>query len=54
MYITKPFVRDGKIRFALLGCGRRIPGKHFEALEWRQERAELVAVCDIDPGARAG
>jgi UDP-N-acetyl-2-amino-2-deoxyglucuronate dehydrogenase len=52
MFITKPFVRDRKIRFALVGCGR-ISANHFEALERHQDRAELVAVCDIDPEALA-
>ncbi|HEX3275377.1 MAG TPA: Gfo/Idh/MocA family oxidoreductase [Gemmatimonadales bacterium] len=52
MFITKPFVRDRRIRFALVGCGR-ISANHFEALERHQERAELVAVCDIDPEALA-
>jgi UDP-N-acetyl-2-amino-2-deoxyglucuronate dehydrogenase len=52
MFITKPFVRDRKIRFALVGCGR-ISANHFEALERHQDRAELVAVCDIDPDALA-
>ena len=52
MFITKPFVRDRKIRFALVGCGR-ISANHFDALERHQERAELVGVCDIDPEALA-
>jgi UDP-N-acetyl-2-amino-2-deoxyglucuronate dehydrogenase len=52
MFITKPFVRDRKIRFALVGCGR-ISANHFEALVRHQDRAELVAVCDIDPEALA-
>jgi UDP-N-acetyl-2-amino-2-deoxyglucuronate dehydrogenase len=52
MFITKPFVRDRKIRFALVGCGR-ISANHFEALEQHKDRAELVAVCDIDPEALA-
>src|SRR5262245_27333193 len=52
MFITKPFVRDRKIRFALVGCGR-ISGNHFDALERHKDRAELVAVCDIDPEALA-
>jgi UDP-N-acetyl-2-amino-2-deoxyglucuronate dehydrogenase len=52
MFITKPFVRDRKIRFALVGCGR-ISANHFEALERHKDRAELVAVCDIDPEALA-
>jgi UDP-N-acetyl-2-amino-2-deoxyglucuronate dehydrogenase len=50
MFITKPFVRDRKIRFALVGCGR-ISGNHFDALAKHAERAELVGVCDIDPEA---
>jgi predicted dehydrogenase len=37
----------GKIRFALLGCGR-IFAKHVEALN-ADPRAELVAVCDLIP-----
>jgi UDP-N-acetyl-2-amino-2-deoxyglucuronate dehydrogenase len=50
MFITKPFVRDRKIRFALVGCGR-ISANHFAALERHADRAELVGVCDIDPQA---
>jgi UDP-N-acetyl-2-amino-2-deoxyglucuronate dehydrogenase len=53
MFITKPFVRDRRIRFALVGCGR-ISANHFDALDRQQERAELVGVCDIDPQALAG
>jgi UDP-N-acetyl-2-amino-2-deoxyglucuronate dehydrogenase len=45
-------VRDRKIRFALVGCGR-IAGKHFEAIRKHGEHAELVAVCDTDPAALA-
>lgn len=52
MFITKPFVRDRKIRFALVGCGR-ISANHFDALEKHADRAELVGVCDIDPAALA-
>src|SRR5215212_9176741 len=52
MFITKPFVRDRKIRFALVGCGR-ISANHFDALDRHRERAELVGVCDIDPEALA-
>ena len=52
MFITKPFVRDRKIRFALVGCGR-ISANHFDALERHRDRAELVGVCDIDPAALA-
>ncbi len=52
MFITKPFVTDRKIRFALVGCGR-ISANHFEALDRHADRAELVGVCDIDAGALA-
>ena len=52
MFITKPFVLDRKIRFALVGCGR-ISCNHFDALDRHKDRAELVAVCDIDPEALA-
>jgi UDP-N-acetyl-2-amino-2-deoxyglucuronate dehydrogenase len=50
MFITKPFVTDRKIRFALVGCGR-ISANHFDALDRHADRAELVGVCDIDPDA---
>jgi UDP-N-acetyl-2-amino-2-deoxyglucuronate dehydrogenase len=36
-----------KIRFALVGCGR-IAANHFGAIERHADRAELVAVCDVD------
>jgi UDP-N-acetyl-2-amino-2-deoxyglucuronate dehydrogenase len=36
-----------KIRFALVGCGR-IAANHFGAIEKHADRAELVAVCDVD------
>jgi UDP-N-acetyl-2-amino-2-deoxyglucuronate dehydrogenase len=52
MFITKPFIRDRRIRFALAGCGR-ISANHFDALEKHAERAELVGVCDVDAGALA-
>jgi UDP-N-acetyl-2-amino-2-deoxyglucuronate dehydrogenase len=52
MFITRPAIADRKIRFGLVGCGR-ISGNHFEAIAKHAERAELVAVCDIDPKARA-
>jgi UDP-N-acetyl-2-amino-2-deoxyglucuronate dehydrogenase len=44
--------RDGKVRFALVGCGR-IAGKHLEALAAHADRAQLVAVCDTDARALA-
>jgi len=45
-----PPVTDRRIRFALAGCGR-IAANHFAALEKHKERAELVAVCDVDAAA---
>jgi UDP-N-acetyl-2-amino-2-deoxyglucuronate dehydrogenase len=45
-----PPIQDRAIRFALVGCGR-IAQNHFAALERFRDRAELVAVCDIDPAA---
>ncbi len=39
-----------KIRFAVVGCGR-IAANHFEALKRHGDRAELVAVCDINAAA---
>ena len=41
-------IKDRKIRFALIGCGR-IAKNHFAALQKHADRAELVGVCDIDP-----
>jgi UDP-N-acetyl-2-amino-2-deoxyglucuronate dehydrogenase len=52
MFVTKPFIADRKIRFALVRC-RRISGNHFDALARHEDRAELVAVCDIDAAALA-
>jgi UDP-N-acetyl-2-amino-2-deoxyglucuronate dehydrogenase len=46
----KPSIKDRKIRFALVGCGR-IADRHFDALKAHHERAELVGVCDVDPAA---
>ncbi|MFK3741309.1 Gfo/Idh/MocA family protein [Massilia sp. TN1-12] len=43
-------ITDRKVRFALVGCGR-IAGNHFDALRRHHERAELVAVCDVDARA---
>ncbi len=39
------------VRFALIGCGRIAP-RHIDAIA-ALEGAELAAVCDIDPDARA-
>ncbi len=43
-------IRDRKICFALVGCGR-ISTKHFESFQKHAEHAELVAVCDTDATA---
>ena len=43
-------ITDRKIRFALVGCGR-ISKSHIGAVERHTKRAELVAVCDIEPKA---
>jgi UDP-N-acetyl-2-amino-2-deoxyglucuronate dehydrogenase len=43
-------VRDRRVRFALIGCGR-IAKNHIAALRQHNERAELVAVCDVDSQA---
>jgi UDP-N-acetyl-2-amino-2-deoxyglucuronate dehydrogenase len=51
LFRHKPFITDRKIRFALVGCGR-ISTNHIQAIRRHAERAELVAVCDVDP-ARA-
>lgn len=45
-----PPLTNRKIRFALVGCGR-IAKNHFGALEKHTDRAELVAVCDVDQQA---
>lgn len=43
-------VRDRKVRFALVGCGR-IAQKHFDAFRKHEAHAELVAICDVDSAA---
>ncbi|HEU4630930.1 MAG TPA: Gfo/Idh/MocA family oxidoreductase [Gemmatimonadaceae bacterium] len=48
LFQHQPFITDRKLRFALVGCGR-ISANHIAALEQHAERAELVAVCDVDP-----
>lgn len=45
-------LRGRKVRFGLVGCGR-ISTNHFDALAKHGDRAEVVAVCDIDPAALA-
>lgn len=43
-------ITDRKIRFAIVGCGR-IAKNHIAALQQHADRAEIVAVCDVDPEA---
>ncbi|MEZ5552611.1 MAG: Gfo/Idh/MocA family oxidoreductase [Pseudomonadales bacterium] len=43
-------ITDRRIRFGVVGCGR-ISGNHFKAIAHHNERAALVAVCDVDPRA---
>src|SRR5690606_28934346 len=50
IFVTTPLPADRPVRFALVGCGR-IADRHIEAIERHSDRAELVAVCDADPGA---
>ncbi|MCP5182054.1 MAG: Gfo/Idh/MocA family oxidoreductase [Pseudomonadales bacterium] len=40
-------ITDRKIRFAVVGCGR-ISENHFKAIRQHSDRAELVAICDVD------
>ncbi|WDZ96590.1 Gfo/Idh/MocA family oxidoreductase [Herbaspirillum sp. WKF16] len=43
-----PAITDRKIRFAVVGCGR-ISKNHIASIGVHEQRAEIVAVCDIDP-----
>ncbi len=43
-------IRDRKIRFALVGCGR-ISANHLGAMERHADRCELVDVCDVSSDA---
>jgi len=45
-----PPIKDRKIRFALVGCGR-IAQNHFSAIATHSDSCELVDVCDISPEA---
>lgn len=40
-------IKDRKIKFALVGCGR-ISANHISALESHKDSCELVAVCDTN------
>jgi UDP-N-acetyl-2-amino-2-deoxyglucuronate dehydrogenase len=44
------YIKNRKIRFALVGCGR-ISKNHFDSIQEHAPDAELVDVCDIDPAA---
>lgn len=50
MFVTRSSIVDRKIRFGLVGCGR-ISANHINAIGAHADRAELVAVCDVDPAA---
>ncbi|OSI06944.1 Inositol 2-dehydrogenase [Neisseria animaloris] len=41
-------IKDRKIKFALVGCGR-ISNNHFGSFEALKDQCEIVGVCDIDP-----
>lgn len=40
-----PIIAEGKIRIAVIGCGR-ISKNHFASIERHKDQLELVAVCD--------
>jgi UDP-N-acetyl-2-amino-2-deoxyglucuronate dehydrogenase len=50
MLLRRSLVRDRKVRFALVGCGR-VAQNHFNAIAKHAERAELVDVCDSNAEA---
>ncbi len=52
MHVRRSPIRDRKLRFALVGCGR-IANNHFDAIQKHAERCELTDVCDADPKALA-
>ncbi len=52
MHIHRPPITGRKVRFAIVGCGR-IAANHIESIQRNADRAELVAVCDTNPGALA-
>lgn len=45
--MTFKYVKNRKIRIAILGCGR-ISLKHFEAIKKHDDNLELVSVCDTN------
>lgn len=50
MYVRRTPIRDRKVRFALVGCGR-IANNHFESIRAHAAQCELTDVCDVDPDA---
>lgn len=46
----RPPVKDRKVEFALVGCGR-IANNHFESIKTHSSRCVLTDVCDIDSAA---
>ena len=52
MQVQRFPVKDRKLRFALVGCGR-IAQNHIEALHKHADTCEVVAVCDTDAAALA-
>ena len=47
LHSIKPII-DRKIRIAIVGCGR-ISINHIRSIALHSDRAELVALCDINP-----
>lgn len=43
-----PVIKDRKIRFAIVGCGR-ISKNHFGSLEKHEDNLELAAICEVNP-----
>ena len=43
-------IKNRKIRFGLVGCGR-IAQNNFSAIEQHKKNAELVSICDVDKNA---
>src|SRR5689334_9072072 len=50
VHVARAPIRDRKVRFALVGCGR-ISANHMQAIVRHAEAAELTDVCDVDPAA---
>ncbi|HRL34173.1 MAG TPA: Gfo/Idh/MocA family oxidoreductase, partial [Neisseria sp.] len=41
-------IKNRKIKFALVGCGR-ISNNHFGSFETLADECEIIGVCDTDP-----